>query len=161
MDSSLRGLILIIDPDPVDWTTHQRLLDCQGYDTCRTRDLSSSSQCALQFPLSMILCQERADRYLGPKLVQRVLQNQPGARPAVMFISKNQSPGVILRDHAFGPAMHLNGSIGPAVFLELVERLLGIPHHMPAPRGNGAIRRGSAVSTTPFFSPFQPVVAPH
>ncbi|MEE2826016.1 MAG: hypothetical protein VYE64_05265 [Planctomycetota bacterium] len=160
MDSSLRGLILIIDPDPLEWTAHQRLLDCRGYPVCRARDLSSARQCASQFPLGMVLCQVRVDRYLAPELVGQVLQNQSSLQPAVMFLSKNQSPGVIHRNHPFGPAMHLSGSVGPAVFLKLVERLLGIPHNLPAPRPKRPLPVGAVTPSPSFFSPFPSLSVP-
>ena len=160
MGSSPGGLILIIDPDPLEWTPTQRLLDCQGYDLGRARDLASAYQWARQFPLGLILCHERVDRYLGPELVQQILQNQRTARPAVMFISKNQAPGVILRNHPFGPAMHLSGSIGPSVLLELVERRLGMPHHLPAVRSCRALPGPSTRATPPFSSQYPPMVAP-
>lgn len=160
MDLSLSGLILIIDPDPLEWTAHQRLLDCQGYPVCRATDLSSANQCARQSPLSMVLCQVRVDHYLAPELVGQVLENQSARQPAVIFLSKNQSPGVIHRNHPFGPATHLSGSVGSAIFLKLVERLLGVPHNLPAPRSKRPLPVGAVTSRPSFFSPFPSLIGP-
>ena len=155
MESSISGVVLIIDPSPIDWTANQRLLDCQGYDVCRARDMSSAIGWGLHFDLGLILCHERVGQSPGPELVQRVLQNQTNCRPAVMFISKNQSAGVILRNHGFGPAMHLKQPMEPLVLLELVECMLGVPHNVQSPR---SIRPAGLSRRSLLSNAFQPMI---
>lgn len=158
MESLISGVILIIDPNPIDWTAAQRLLDCQGYDVCRARDMSSAIGLALRFELGLIVCNERVGQSPGAELVHRILQNHADRRPAVMFTSKNQSAGVILRNHGFGPAMHLKQPIDASVLLELVERMLGVPHNVPAPRSNRPV---DLSRYSPLSRGFQPMIVPN
>ncbi len=158
MESLISGVILIIDPNPINWTATQRLLDCQGYDVCRARDINSAIGLALRFKLGLIVCNDRVGDSPGPELVHRILQNHTNGRTAVMFTSKNQSAGVILRCHGFGPAMHLKQPVDPAVLLELVERMLGVPHNVPAPRSNRPVDMSR---DCPLSSGFQPTMVPN
>ena len=158
MESLISGVILIIDPNPIDWTATQRLLDCQGYNVCRARDISTAIGWALRLELGLVLCNDRVGDSPGPELVQRLLQNHTNRRPTVMFTSKNQSAGVILRCHGFGPAMHLKQPVDPSVLLELVERMLGVPHNVPAPRSNRPVNMSR---DCPLARGFQPMIVPN
>ena len=158
MKSLTCGVILVIDPKPVEWTQTQRLLDCQGYDVCRASDESSAIGMALHFDLGLILCHELLEQKCGLDLVHRVLQKHPDPRPAVMFTSKNQSAGVILRKHVFGPALHVKQPVDASVLLELVERMIGVPHKVQPPRSD----RPVPLPGTPVISDgFQALVAPN
>jgi CheY-like chemotaxis protein len=93
---------------------------------------SSSAAAAVAFAKGhapdLILCNINLAGHSGLELCERIKQDAPLANVPVMFLSGSQTPDIIRRSHPAGGTYYLRKPIDAEVLLELVDKVLWVPH---------------------------------
>ncbi len=125
---SERGVLVIVDSDPLLLTGVAAVLHQQGYECHCARDTEAAFKAARGVAPDLILC----DTHLGEESgldFCRDLKADPDLRDIpVMFLSAARDSQIVGRAQQAGGAYFLGKPFDPNVLIETVDRALWMPH---------------------------------
>ncbi len=130
MNSTLsdRGVIVIVDHDPLMLTGVAAVLHRQGYACHCARDTEAAFKAARGVAPDLILC----DTHLGDESgldFCRDLKAMADLRDIpVLFLSASRDPEIVSLTRQAGGDYYLSKPFDPNVLIEVVERAMWMPH---------------------------------
>ncbi|MEM9410558.1 MAG: response regulator [Planctomycetota bacterium] len=121
--------ILVADKDPASLSQTVRILDNSKFNVFSAICHASAMSAAVRLELDLIICDLKlwiGDP--GQDLIADILRLPKHKGIPVLFTSGGQEADVIRRKHDFGGAYHVKKPFDTVVFLELIERAIGVPH---------------------------------
>ncbi len=123
-----RGVIVIVDHDPLMLTGVAAVLHQQGFECHCARDTEAAWKAARTLAPDLILC----DTHLGEESgldFCRDLKADPVLRDIpVMFVSASRDPHIVALTQQAGGAYYLSKPFDPNVLIETVDRAMWMPH---------------------------------
>jgi CheY-like chemotaxis protein len=140
-----RGVILIVDRDPLLLTGMAAVLHQHGYECHCARDTEAGYKAARGVAPDLVLCDTDLDEESGLDFC-RDLKADPVLREIpVMFVSGSRDPQIIDLAQEAGGAYYLSKPFDPNVLIETVDRAMWMPHLIQSRIEAGhALRRETA-----------------
>ncbi len=125
---SERGVLVIVDNDPLMLTGVAAVLHQHGYECHCARDTEAAFKAARSVSPDLILC----DTHLGEESgldFCRDLKADPQLRDIpVLFVSGSRDPQIVGLAQQAGGAYYLSKPFDPNILIETVDRALWMPH---------------------------------
>ncbi len=126
--NAAQPLVLVIDPDPVTLLGTAATLHGRGFEVHCSQAPEAAFKAARQLPLDLIIIDVDVEGSSGIEIVSAIHELPERGDVPAMFISAAQMPDVISRRFRNGSAFFLRRPFDPALFLDLVEKALWMPH---------------------------------
>jgi len=128
MNNLSQASILVADSDSEALFTIASILIAQNHRVLTAKDVNEAIGYSRTEILDLLITDERLSGGSGLELISLIRQEPSKSDLPVMFVSSNQTPGVIRRTGNSGSAFHLKKPIDTLVLCELVEKALWMPH---------------------------------
>ncbi len=146
LQSQIKPVILVIDPDPMTMTAIAASMHLSGYESYCAQDGEAAIKAAQETSFDLIICDVNIDGENGIELCREIHELPKNVDAPVMYISAGQMPDIIRRSNDDGSSYYLRKPFDPKVLLELVERALWMPHLIKTNIKHGAEPIRDAVS---------------
>jgi CheY-like chemotaxis protein len=123
-----RGVIVIVDRDPLLLTGVAAVLHQHGYECHLARDTEAAFKAARALTPDLILCDTDLGEESGLDFC-RDLKADPELREIpVMFLSASRDPQIVRRTQEAGGGYFLAKPFDPQVLIDTVDRAMWMPH---------------------------------
>lgn len=151
MTTAAQPLVLIIDPDPVSLLGAAATLHGRGFEVHCSQTAEAALKAAHRLPLDLIVSDVDVEGSSGIEIVSAIHELPERSDVPTMFLSAAQMPDVISRRFRNGSAFFLRRPFEPALFLDLVDKALWMPHlvktHINRPHIPLGVQAGSGAAT--------------
>lgn len=130
--SDSKAAILVVDSNAESLFAVAATLSARDHIVKTAPSAKQAIQIARECALDLLITDFKLIDKMGTSLIQEVREIPGHVDLPVMFLSENQSPDVVRRNHEHGAAFHLKKPITPRVLSELVDKALWMPHLISA-----------------------------
>jgi CheY-like chemotaxis protein len=126
--TAAQPLVLVIDPDPISLLGTAATLHGRGFEVHCSQSPEAALKAARLQPLDLIISDVDVEGTSGIEIVSAIHELPERGDVPAMFLSAAQMPDVISRRFRNGSAFFLRRPFDPALFLDLVDKALWMPH---------------------------------
>lgn len=123
-----RGVIVIVDHDPLLLTGAAAVLHQQGYECHCARDTEAAWKAARALEPDLILCDTHLGEESGLDFCRDLKSDSELYDIPVMFLSASRDPQIVALTQQAGGAYYLSKPFDPQVLIETVHRAMWLPH---------------------------------